>query len=65
MTTGRCGSIPYIAPEEYLDGEFDPRPVDVWPMGMIYMATRTGRLLWDAALKHKDNNYIRYSTLVP
>lgn len=60
VTTGRCGSIPYIAPEQYLDGEFDPRPVDVWPMGMIYMAMRTGKLLWGAALKYKDNNYIRY-----
>ncbi|KAL5313331.1 hypothetical protein ACEPPN_019064 [Leptodophora sp. 'Broadleaf-Isolate-01'] len=60
VTTSRCGSIPYIAPEQYLDGEFDPRPVDVWPMGMIYMAMRTGKLLWGAALKHKDNNYIRY-----
>jgi hypothetical protein len=60
VTTGRCSSIPYIAPEQYLDGEFDPRPVDVWPMGMIYMAMRTGKLLWGAALKHKDNNYIRY-----
>jgi hypothetical protein len=29
-------------------------------MGMIYMAMRTGKLLWDVALKHKDNNYIRY-----
>jgi protein-serine/threonine kinase len=60
VTTGRCGSIPYIAPEQYLDGEIDPRPVDVWPMGMVYMAMRTGKLLWDVALKHKDNNYIRY-----
>ena len=60
MTTGRCGSVPYIAPEQYLDGEFDLRPVDVWPMGMIYMAMRTGKLLWDAALKHRDDNYVRY-----
>jgi protein-serine/threonine kinase len=60
MTTSRCGSIPYIAPEQYLDGEFDPRPVDVWPLGLIYMVMRTGKLLWDAALKRKDINYIRY-----
>ncbi|KAH3665439.1 hypothetical protein OGAPHI_003623 [Ogataea philodendri] len=46
---GICGSSPYIAPEEYTQKEFDPRPIDVWACGVIYMAMRTGRQLWKLA----------------
>lgn len=62
MTAGLCGSAPYIAPEEYIDKEFDPRAVDVWACGVIYMAMRTGRHLWRVAKKDEDefyDNYIR------
>jgi len=54
MTCGLCGSAPYIAPEEYTDKEFDPRAVDVWATGVIYMAMRTGRHLWRVAKKEED-----------
>lgn len=27
---------------------------------MIYMTVRTGKILWDVALKNNDNNYARY-----
>ncbi|KAI5364851.1 Putative serine/threonine-protein kinase, active [Septoria linicola] len=62
MTAGLCGSAPYIAPEEYIEQEFDPRAVDVWACGVIYMAMRTGRHLWRVAKKDEDefyDNYIR------
>ena len=62
MTAGLCGSAPYIAPEEYVEKEFDPRAVDVWACGVIYMAMRTGRHLWRLAKKNEDefyDNYIR------
>lgn len=62
MTMGLCGSAPYIAPEEYTDREFDPRAVDVWACGVIYMAMRTGRHLWKVAKNDEDefyDNYIR------
>ncbi|KAH8589499.1 kinase domain-containing protein [Bisporella sp. PMI_857] len=58
-SSGRCGTIPYIAPELYLDDEFDSRLVDVWATGMIYMAMRTGKLLW-AASRNQDSHYMRY-----
>ncbi|MGG6495618.1 UNVERIFIED_CONTAM: hypothetical protein NY603_22105, partial [Bacteroidetes bacterium 56_B9] len=51
-----------IAPEEYIEQEFDPRAVDVWACGVIYMAMRTGRHLWRVAKKDEDefyDNYIR------
>lgn len=60
MTAGLCGSAPYIAPEEYLDKEFDPRAVDVWACGVIYMAMRTGRHLWRLAQKTEDEFFNRY-----
>jgi len=60
MTAGLCGSAPYIAPEEYVDKEFDPRAVDVWACGVIYMAMRTGRHLWRVAQKGEDEFFDRY-----
>jgi protein-serine/threonine kinase len=60
MTCGLCGSAPYIAPEEYTDKEFDPRAVDVWATGVIYMAMRTGRHLWRVAKKGEDEFFHKY-----
>jgi len=60
MTAGLCGSAPYIAPEEYVEKEFDPRAVDLWAVGVIYMAMRTGRHLWRVARKEEDEFYQRY-----
>jgi protein-serine/threonine kinase len=60
LTAGLCGSAPYIAPEEYTDKEFDPRAVDVWATGVIYMAMRTGRHLWRTAKRDEDEFYERY-----
>ncbi|CAF9911717.1 MAG: serine/threonine-protein kinase HAL4/sat4 [Heterodermia speciosa] len=60
MTGGLCGSAPYIAPEEYIDKEFDPRAVDVWATGVIYMAMRTGRHLWKVAKRDEDEFFERY-----
>jgi protein-serine/threonine kinase len=60
MTAGLCGSAPYIAPEEYVDKEFDPRAVDVWACGIIYMAMRTGRHLWRVAQKGEDEFFDKY-----
>ena len=60
LTAGLCGSAPYIAPEEYTDKEFDPRAVDAWATGVIYMAMRTGRHLWRMARRDEDEFYERY-----
>jgi protein-serine/threonine kinase len=60
MSAGVCGSAPYIAPEEYASKEFEPRPVDVWACGVIYMAMRTGEHLWRVARIGKDASYERY-----
>ncbi|KAL2002563.1 hypothetical protein VTN02DRAFT_6512 [Thermoascus thermophilus] len=54
------GTIPYIAPEVYLSRNFDPTAVDVWAAGLIYMAMRTGRLLWRSARENEDGRYREY-----
>lgn len=59
-TQGVCGSAPYIAPEVYTDSQFDARATDVWAAGCIYMAMRTGRLMWREARTGKDATYAKY-----
>lgn len=46
LTTGRRNSRPYLSPEQFLDGQFDPRCVDVWAAAIVYVAMRTGRNMW-------------------
>ncbi|WZH42139.1 putative serine threonine-protein kinase hal4 [Fusarium acuminatum] len=59
MASNRCGSSPYIAPEEHTGKEFDARAVDIWACGIVYMAMRTGYFLWGIA-KEKDESYAQY-----
>lgn len=59
MSAGICGSAPYIAPEEYVDKEFDPRAIDVWACGIIYMAMQTEQHLWRDARIGKDQSFGR------
>lgn len=60
LSEGVCGSSPYIAPEEFTQEEFDPRCVDIWSCGVIYMAMRTGRQLWQLADSTKDEFFEEY-----
>jgi protein-serine/threonine kinase len=60
FSRGLCGSAPYIAPEEFGDEPFDPRAVDIWSIGVIYMAMRTGRHLWHIARTQDDEFYAKY-----
>lgn len=61
FSNGISGSSPYIAPEEYTKDEFDPRCVDVWSCGVIYIAMRTGRQLWQTARRGDEffDEYLR------
>ncbi|KAI8649747.1 HAL protein kinase [Fusarium keratoplasticum] len=58
--SGLCGSGPYIAPEVYMDQEYDGRAVDVWACGVVYMAMRTGSFLWKKAEKDEDEIFAQY-----
>ncbi|CAG8795701.1 9276_t:CDS:2, partial [Cetraspora pellucida] len=60
LSRGVCGSEPYIAPEAFTGNWFDPRPVDVWACGIIYMGMITGRHLWRIAKAHEDLTFKVY-----
>lgn len=60
LSEGICGSSPYIAPEEFTSSQFDSRCVDIWSCGVIYMAMRTGRQLWQVANPEKDEFFEEY-----
>ncbi|CAN6621946.1 serine/threonine-protein kinase HAL4/Sat4p [Trichomonascus vanleenenianus] len=62
MSRGVLGSRPYIAPEEFRDTDYDPRAVDIWATGVIFMAMRTGSYLWQVAVPEEDEFYKRYLT---
>lgn len=61
QSTLLAGSGPYIAPEEYTKSSFDPRAVDIWACGVVYMAMCSGRQLWQEA-NQDDEFYQRYLT---
>jgi protein-serine/threonine kinase len=59
LVSGRRGSTPYVAPEEFTDVEFDGRAADVWACGVIYMILRLGHYCWPAA-RMEDKYYTSY-----
>ncbi|KAJ3209804.1 serine/threonine-protein kinase HAL4/sat4 [Dinochytrium kinnereticum] len=46
---GVCGSGPYIAPEEFVNKEYDSELVDLWAMGIIYYVMLYNSIPWKAA----------------
>lgn len=56
----RWSSAEYVAPEVFVESSFDPRPVDMWALGVVYMEMRTGKLLWSFAAEGADEFYDRY-----
>lgn len=59
LSTTRCGSAPYISPEQYLTQPLDPRFVDIWAAAIVYLAMRAGRNPWKLATA-KDECYRDY-----
>ncbi|KDQ52998.1 hypothetical protein JAAARDRAFT_197785 [Jaapia argillacea MUCL 33604] len=49
MSTGLCGSEPYIAPEQFLGKPYDARLVDIWACGIVYYCLHFQELPWPAA----------------
>ncbi|PYI12934.1 hypothetical protein BO99DRAFT_348684, partial [Aspergillus violaceofuscus CBS 115571] len=65
------GSSPYYAPEVYRllnapttatgINEINPKALDAWALGMIYLFMRTGRPAWTVAQTEEDRIYARYA----
>lgn len=49
LSHGICGSSPYIAPEEFLQGDYDARAVDVWALAILYFAMVFHTIPWEVA----------------
>ncbi|KAH3687046.1 hypothetical protein WICPIJ_001959 [Wickerhamomyces pijperi] len=63
LSTGTCGSEPYVSPEEFIKGaEYDPRLVDVWSLGIMYLTMMTGSYAWRIAKAKEDDLYEQYLT---
>ncbi|TGO35714.1 hypothetical protein BHYA_0149g00270 [Botrytis hyacinthi] len=59
---GICGSPPYIAPEVLeKQGEYDPRPLDVWSAAIVMLCMTASGCLWERA---KPNTSPHYDELV-
>ncbi|TPX31926.1 hypothetical protein SmJEL517_g04834 [Synchytrium microbalum] len=66
MSKRHVGSAPYMAPEEFTKNEFDPRSVDIWACGIIYLAMVHNRIPWPQPtmddpcykyyVKHRDDH---------
>lgn len=61
MSTGLCGSEPYIAPEQFLGKPYDARLVDIWACGIVYYCLHFQELPWRVA-QEADQLYSSYAT---
>ncbi|KAI0239790.1 Nitrogen permease reactivator protein, partial [Massospora cicadina] len=59
LSTGICGSDPYVAPEVLLDSHYDPSRADVWSLGIIYICMVSRSFPWDIA-SHANRNFQAY-----
>jgi serine/threonine protein kinase len=60
MSTGLCGSEPYIAPEQFLGKPYDARRVDIWACGIVYYCLHFQELPWRVA-QLADQLYAAYA----
>lgn len=61
MSTGLCGSEPYIAPEQFLGKPYDARLVDIWACGVVYYCLHFQELPWRAAQPASDSLFASYA----
>ncbi|KAI9445593.1 Pkinase-domain-containing protein [Lactarius indigo] len=61
MSSGLCGSEPYIAPEQFLGKPYDARLVDIWAVGIVYYCLHFQELPWRAA-QASDGLYAAYAS---
>ncbi|KAG5417612.1 NPR1 [Candida metapsilosis] len=58
---GIVGSDPYLAPEVCVFNKYDPRPVDVWSVAMIYCCMMLKKFPWKVP-KLSDSSFKMFAT---
>lgn len=59
LSKGLCGSVPYIAPEEFVSKEYDAQLVDVWSIGIIYYSMKNQGIPFRSA-QPSDPHFEKY-----
>lgn len=60
-TPGICGSIPYMAPEVFQKKtRYDPRPIDIWSVGMCVLGLIFGGTIWTVPDQEKSSSYANF-----
>ncbi|KAI8622023.1 kinase-like domain-containing protein [Chytriomyces sp. MP71] len=63
---GECGSGPYMAPEVFIQKEYEADMIDVWSIGIIYYVMLYNSIPWsiaklsDARFKHYRDSKIKF-----
>lgn len=72
LSSGLCGSFPYISPEQYVALDYhdrgssssryyyDARAADVWSAAVVYLDMRTGKHAWRFAVFQQDEDFAKY-----
>ncbi|CAK9787372.1 Pkinase-domain-containing protein [Cutaneotrichosporon oleaginosum] len=60
LLSGRCGSLPYVAPELGGQGGYEAEPVDVWGMGIVLVTMLVGNTPWDEPSETTSPEYRAY-----
>jgi serine/threonine protein kinase len=58
---GIVGSDPYLAPEVYDQGKYDPTKVDIWSLAIIYCCMTLRRFPWKCP-RVSDNSFRLFTT---
>jgi tRNA A-37 threonylcarbamoyl transferase component Bud32 len=59
---GVVGSDPYLAPEVLVERYYDPRPLDIWSIAIMFCCMTLRRFPWKAP-KQSDNSFKLFSML--
>lgn len=59
---GISGSDPYIAPEQFIQKQYDARKADLWSCAVIYICMVIRRFPWRIANPAKDQSFKNFQT---
>ncbi|KAI7874695.1 Pkinase-domain-containing protein, partial [Lichtheimia hyalospora FSU 10163] len=62
LSKGISGSDPYIAPEQFIQKQYDARKADVWSCAVIYICMIIRRFPWRIAHPAKDQSFKNFQT---